>query len=87
MYNTNANNLSDATLNTGNIHKILTSWGGDAFWFIDVSIHWKKNNKTPKQKTHHTGNNTPVPKSSVIYCKLLLLEKLNYSRTYCVWND
>lgn len=25
MYNTNANNLSDATLNTGNICRILTS--------------------------------------------------------------
>lgn len=51
MYKTNANNLSDATLNTGNTCKILTSWEGDALWFINVSIYWKNlNNPPPPQK-------------------------------------
>lgn len=50
MYNTNANNLSDATLNMRNICKILTSWGGDALWLIKVSIYRRKLNKTPKQR-------------------------------------
>lgn len=85
MYNINANNSSDATLNIGGICEILTSWWCSLIHKCFNLV--EKTQWTQKQKTHHAGNSTAVPKSSVIYCKLIFLEKLNDPITYYVWND